>query len=39
MDRFLERLIFHSRWLLAPLYLGLVGSLAILVVKFVQEFA
>jgi uncharacterized protein (TIGR00645 family) len=34
----LEALIFGSRWLLAPLYVGLVGGIVFLVVKFVQEF-
>jgi uncharacterized protein (TIGR00645 family) len=37
-ERTLEHMIFGSRWLLAPFYFGLVGSLAILLVKFVQEF-
>jgi len=34
----LETTIFKSRWLLAPFYLGLVLSIALLFVKFVQEF-
>jgi uncharacterized protein (TIGR00645 family) len=34
----LERLIFNSRWLLAPFYLGLVLALALLLVKFAKEF-
>ncbi len=33
----LERLIFGSRWLMAPFYLGLIGSLAVLMFKFLQE--
>lgn len=33
----LERLIFASRWLMAPFYLGLIGSLAVLMFKFLQE--
>ncbi|MSO65518.1 MAG: TIGR00645 family protein [Alphaproteobacteria bacterium] len=33
----LERFIFASRWLMAPFYVGLVGALAVLLVKFVQE--
>jgi len=33
----LERVIFGSRWLLAPFYLGLVLALLLLVVKFVKE--
>src|SRR5437588_12066896 len=31
----LENVIFNSRWLMAPFYLGLVISLAVLLVKFV----
>jgi uncharacterized protein (TIGR00645 family) len=34
----LEVLIFNSRWLLAPFYLGLVGGVVILLIKFGQEF-
>jgi len=34
----LEKLIFNSRWLLAPFYLGLVLALALLLVKFAKEF-
>lgn len=34
----LETTIFKSRWLLAPFYVGLVLSIALLFVKFVQEF-
>jgi uncharacterized membrane protein YqhA len=30
----LESLIFNSRWLMAPFYLGLVVSLAVLLLKF-----
>jgi uncharacterized protein (TIGR00645 family) len=33
----LERLIFGARWLMAPFYLGLIGSLAVLMFKFIQE--
>ncbi|MCC7276124.1 MAG: YqhA family protein, partial [Alphaproteobacteria bacterium] len=39
MERTLEVFLFHSRWLLAPLYLGLVGGLAVLTTKFLQELA
>ncbi|CAA7616893.1 TIGR00645 family protein [Magnetospirillum sp. SS-4] len=38
IERSLERLIFASRWLLAPFYLGLVASLVLLLIKFIQEF-
>jgi uncharacterized protein (TIGR00645 family) len=34
---FLEVLIFNSRWLLAPFYLGLVVGIGMLLVKFGQE--
>jgi uncharacterized protein (TIGR00645 family) len=37
VERTIEALIFRSRWLLAPFYLGLVGALVLLLVKFVQE--
>src|SRR5689334_24243079 len=33
-ERSIERLIFNSRWLMAPFYLGLVVSLAVLLLKF-----
>jgi uncharacterized protein (TIGR00645 family) len=33
----LERVMFGSRWLLLPLYLGLVISLALLAFKFIQK--
>ncbi len=35
----LEKMIFGSRWLLAPFYLGLVAALALLLVMFAKEFA
>lgn len=38
IEKSLEYLMFNSRWLLAPFYLGLVGTLVVLLVKFVQEF-
>ena len=34
----LEKMIFGSRWLLAPFYLGLVLALGLLLVKFAKEF-
>lgn len=37
MERMIERTLFASRWLMAPMYLGLAGSLAILVWVFLQE--
>lgn len=38
IESVIEKVIFQSRWLLAPIYLGLVCSLAVLMVKFVQGF-
>ena len=37
LERFVERLIFASRWLQAPLYIGLILVMALLVGKFFQE--
>lgn len=37
LEHSVEMTIFHSRWLMAPFYLGLVVSLLLLLVKFVQE--
>lgn len=38
IERAMEQMIFASRWLQAPLYLGLMASLALLAVKFFAEF-
>lgn len=38
LEHFLEVIIFNSRWLLAPFYLGLVAGIVILLIKFAQEF-
>jgi uncharacterized protein (TIGR00645 family) len=38
VERVLEYLMFNSRWLLAPFYLGLVAGIFLLLVKFGQEF-
>jgi uncharacterized protein (TIGR00645 family) len=38
LEQFLEAAMFRSRWLLAPMYIGLVGGLVLMLVKFVQEF-
>lgn len=37
IERRFERVIFASRWLLAPFYLGLVVALLFLLIKFMQE--
>ena len=38
IENFLERLLFASRWLLAPFYLGLVGAIVVLLWYFGVEF-
>jgi uncharacterized protein (TIGR00645 family) len=38
IETVLERLLFGSRWLLAPLYIGLVLSIILLLIKFAGEF-
>lgn len=37
MERFFERLMYASRWIMAPIYLGLSLVLLALAVKFFQE--
>lgn len=37
IERHLERGLFASRWLLAPFYVGLVGSLVLLLISFLKE--
>ena len=37
-EEILEKVVFKSRWILAPMYLGLVGGLFCLLIKFGQEF-
>jgi uncharacterized protein (TIGR00645 family) len=39
MERLIERVLFASRWLMAPLYLGLAALLILLVVQFGIEWA
>lgn len=36
-ERIVERVIFSSRWLLAPFYVGLAVALVVLLLKFCQE--
>ncbi len=38
VEHFIEVLIFNSRWLLVPFYLGLVISIGLLLIKFTKEF-
>jgi uncharacterized protein (TIGR00645 family) len=37
IERIIERLIYSSRWILAPIYLGMSVALMALAVKFFQE--
>ncbi len=37
MERFIERLMYSARWIMAPIYLGLSFALMALGVKFFQE--
>jgi uncharacterized protein (TIGR00645 family) len=37
IEKSIERLIFGSRWLMAPFYIGLIAVLAVLMIKFAQE--
>ncbi len=36
VERMVESVIFAARWLLAPVYVGLIAGLVVLLVKFVQ---
>ena len=38
LERFVESTVFYSRWLLAPLFLGLALSLVMLLISFVSEY-
>ena len=38
IEELVEKLIFASRWVLAPFYIGLVLALVLLAFKFIQEF-
>ena len=38
LEHGLESLLFRSRWLLAPFYLGLVITILFLLIKFFQQF-
>jgi len=37
LERMIEWVIYASRWLMAPVYLGLIGALGILIVTFFRE--
>ncbi len=37
-EKYLEQAIYKSRWLLVPLYIGLIAANVLLLIKFVKEF-
>jgi uncharacterized protein (TIGR00645 family) len=37
MERLVERGLFASRWLMAPMYIGLIGALGVLLFSFISE--
>lgn len=37
IENSIEKFLFASRWLMAPIYVGLVGGLLLLVISFMQE--
>ena len=37
LESSIERFLFSSRWLMAPIYIGLVGGLVLLLISFFQE--
>lgn len=37
IEKYIEKGLFASRWLMAPFYIGLVGALVILLISFLQE--
>jgi uncharacterized protein (TIGR00645 family) len=39
MEKFIERGLFASRWLMAPMYVGLAAALLLLLISFMQELA
>ncbi len=39
MEKIIEKGLFASRWLMAPMYIGLVGALMVLLYSFVLELA
>lgn len=39
MEQKFERLLFATRWLMAPMYLGLVGALVMMMIVFVRQLA
>jgi uncharacterized protein (TIGR00645 family) len=39
IERMTEQVIYSSRWLMAPIYLGLIAALGILIITFFRELA
>lgn len=39
IERFVEQMIFASRWLLAPFFVGLIVAIGVLLAKFLKELA
>ena len=37
-ERLIESTVFYSRWLLAPMFVGLAFGLVLLLVSFISEF-
>jgi uncharacterized protein (TIGR00645 family) len=37
MEKIIEHFLFASRWILAPFYIGLIGTLIILLISFAKE--
>lgn len=37
IEHFLESIVFKSRWLLAPFYIGLIFSIVLMFIKFAEE--
>ena len=37
IEEFIEKFLFSSRWLMAPIYVGLVGGIVLLLISFIHE--
>lgn len=37
IERFIEKSLFQSRWLMAPIYVGLIFALVLLLITFIRE--
>lgn len=38
LERFIESIVFYSRWVLAPMFVGLALGLVMLLISFINEF-